>query len=88
MDSTTVAKQIKNQILSKVEPQAIIEVIDETHKHVKHSGYTQGKYHFILNITSQKLNTITKIKAHTEIFKAVEELMPYIHALSIKIKPE
>ncbi|MDE5005076.1 cell division protein BolA, partial [Francisella tularensis subsp. holarctica] len=31
MDSTTVAHQIKNQILSKVEPQAIIEIIDETH---------------------------------------------------------
>ncbi|MDE4951376.1 cell division protein BolA, partial [Francisella tularensis subsp. holarctica] len=28
MDSTTVAQQIKNQILSKVEPQAIIEIID------------------------------------------------------------
>ncbi|MDE4970009.1 cell division protein BolA, partial [Francisella tularensis subsp. holarctica] len=52
MDSTTVAQQIKTQILSKVEPQAIIEIIDETHTHVKHRGYTQGKYHFILNITS------------------------------------
>ncbi|MBK2357638.1 BolA family protein [Francisella hispaniensis] len=88
MDSTTVAQQIKIEILSKVEPQAIIEIIDETHKHVKHRGYTQGKYHFILNITSQKLSTITKIQAHKQIFKAVEDLMPHIHALSIKIKPE
>ena len=88
MDSSTVAEQIKIRILSKVEPQAIIEVIDETYKHLKHKGYTQGKYHFILNITSQKLSTITKIQAHKQIFKAVEDLMPYIHALSIKIKPE
>ncbi|ALB01861.1 cell division protein BolA [Francisella persica ATCC VR-331] len=88
MDSTTVADQIKTQILSKVEPQAIIEVIDETHKHVKHKSYTQGKYYFVLNINSQKLSTITKIQSHKQIFKAVEDLMPYIHALSIKIKPE
>lgn len=88
MDSTTVADQIKTQILFKVEPQAIIEVIDETYKHVKHRGYNQGKYHFVLNINSQKLSTITKIQAHKQIFKAVEDLMPYIHALSIKIKPE
>ncbi|MDE4994772.1 BolA family transcriptional regulator, partial [Francisella tularensis subsp. holarctica] len=44
--------------------------------------------HFILNITSQKLRTITKIQAHKQIFKAVEDLIPYIHALSINIKPE
>lgn len=88
MDSTTVADQIKTQILSNVEPQAIIEVIDETYKHVKHRGYNQGKYHFVLNINSQKLSTITKIQAHKQIFKAVEDIMQYIHALSIKIKPE
>ncbi|MDE4988657.1 cell division protein BolA, partial [Francisella tularensis subsp. holarctica] len=37
---------------------------------------------------SQKISTINKIQAHKQIFKAVVDLMPYIHALSIKIKPE
>lgn len=88
MDSTTVAEQIKSQILSKIDPQATIDVIDETHKHVKHKGYIAGKYHFNLNIRSQKLNDMRKISAHKNIFKAVDNLMQHIHALSIKIKPE
>ncbi|AIT09008.1 cell division protein BolA [Candidatus Francisella endociliophora] len=88
MDSTTVATQIKTQILSQVDPQASIETIDETHKHIRHKGYTAGKYHFTLSIKSHKLNSMRKISAHKEIFNAVNDLMPYIHALSIKIKPE
>lgn len=88
MDNTTVATQIKDKILSQVDSQANIEIIDETHKHMKHKGFTEGKYHFIINISSQKLNSMRKISAHKEIFKSVDYLMPYIHALSIKIKPE
>ena len=87
MDSTTVATQIKTQILS-LDPQATIQIEDETHKHVKHRGITQGKYHFNLNIKSPKLASMKKVGAHKEIFKVVDALMPYIHALSIKIEQE
>ncbi|WP_150465848.1 BolA/IbaG family iron-sulfur metabolism protein [Francisella sp. SYW-2] len=88
MDSTAVATQIKSEILSKIDSQALIEVIDETHKHTKHKGFVEGKYHYVINISSKKLSDSSKIKAHKEVFKSVEKLMPYIHALSIKIKPE
>lgn len=88
MDSITVTNQIKDLILSKIDPQANIQIINETHKHVKHKGYTEGKYHFALNISSEKLSTMKKISSHKEIYRAVNDLMPYIHALSIKIKPE
>lgn len=88
MDSITVTNQIKELILSKIDPQASIEIINETHKHIKHKGYTEGKYHFVLNISSQKLSAMRKISSHKEIFRAIDNLMPYIHALSIKIKPE
>ncbi|MED7819223.1 MULTISPECIES: BolA/IbaG family iron-sulfur metabolism protein [unclassified Francisella] len=88
MDSITVTNQIKELILSKIDPQASVEIINETHKHIKHRGYTEGKYNFVLNISSQKLSAMRKISSHKEIFKAIDNLMPYIHALSIKIKPE
>ncbi|ASG67575.1 hypothetical protein fh0823_02340 [Francisella halioticida] len=88
MDSITVTNKIKELILSKIDPQANIKIINETHKHVKHKGYTEGKYHFAINISSDKLNTMRKISSHKEIYKAINNLMPYIHALSIKIRPE
>lgn len=33
MDSTTLANEIKNKILSELDPLATIKIIDETHKH-------------------------------------------------------
>jgi BolA protein len=88
MDSITVTNQIKELILSKIDTQASIEIINETHKHVKHKGYSEGKYHFALTISSEKLSSMRKISSHKEIYRAVNDLMPYIHALSIRIKAE
>ncbi|AJI74189.1 bolA-like family protein [Francisella philomiragia subsp. philomiragia ATCC 25015] len=88
MDSTTLANEIKNKILSELDPLATIEIIDETHKHAKHRGFIEGKYHYLVNVSSKKLSDMAKIKAHKEIFRCTQSLMPQIHALSIKIKPE
>ncbi|GAB4222204.1 MAG: BolA/IbaG family iron-sulfur metabolism protein [Francisella sp.] len=88
MNSISLAESIKNKILFKIDPQAKVEITDDTYKHIKHKGYIEGKYHFTLNITSSKLSCITKVKAHKLIFKAIEDIMPHIHALSIKIKQE
>lgn len=87
MDSSTVATKLKEQILLNLDPKANITIVDETYKHLKHKGYTPGKYHFLLNINSQKLNDMKKINSHRQIYKVANELMPYIHALAIKIGP-
>ncbi len=77
----------KKNLLSKVDSQADIKIIDEN-KHQKHKGYVEGKYHFLLEIDSGKLSSMSKISSHKSIYKALDELMPFIHALSIKIKSE
>ena len=88
MNKSDLINNIHKNLLSKVDFQADIKIIDETHKHQKHKGYIEGKYHFLLEIDSSKLSSMSKISAHKSIYKAVDELMSFIHALSIKIKLE
>ena len=86
MNAQILATEIKQQILSKLDSNSKIKITDETHKHIKHKGYINGKYHFLLEIESDKLNKLKKIASHKEIYKVVSPQMDYIHALSIKIK--
>ena len=88
MSKSELINDIHKNLLSKVDSQAGIKIIDETHKHQKHKGYIEGKYHFLLEIDSSKLSSMSKISVHKSIYKALDEFMPFIHALSIKIKSE
>ncbi|QIV94638.1 BolA family protein [Allofrancisella frigidaquae] len=88
MDISTLVDQIKQRILSKLDPKANITLTDETYKHIKHKGYTKEKYHLLIEIESNKLNSIAKLSSHKQVYIAIGDLMAYIHALSIKIKPE
>jgi BolA protein len=85
MNALDISEDIKNNILLKIDNTAHIEITDETYKHQKHKGFQQDKYHFLLEIKSDKLSSMTRIKSHKEIFSSVNHLMPSIHALSIKI---
>lgn len=86
MDVNFLIKNIESNILSKIDPTASITIIDESHKHHSHGGYIPGKYHFKISIKSNELYSIARINAHKKIFKAIDDLMQYIHAISITIK--
>ena len=88
MEKSALINQVQQAILTKVDSHADIKIIDETHKHQKHKGYIEGKHHFLLEIKSDKLSSMSKISSHKSIYKAIHELMPFIHALSIKIRQE
>ena len=88
MNKSVLIDQIQQCLLARVDSQADIKIIDETHMHKKHKGYIEGKYHFLLEINSSKLSSMNKISAHKSIYKAIDEIMPFIHAFSIKIKSE
>lgn len=88
MDKSALIDKIKQNLHTNIDSQADIKIIDETYKHTKHKGYVEGKYHLLLEINSDKLNAMSKISAHKNIYNTVNELMPYIHALSIKLKSE
>ncbi|APC97343.1 BolA/IbaG family iron-sulfur metabolism protein [Francisella frigiditurris] len=85
MNSSAIATEIKQNILEKIDSNAEINIVDETHKHKKHKGFIEGKYHFLIEINSKELNNLSRLKAHQEIYKSLGNLMQYIHALSIKL---
>jgi BolA protein len=76
-----VEKKIKNNLqIDK------IEIIDNTHKHLKHKSYNKDKLHLKIAIKSNFLKTLNKIEAHKKIMNILdEELKSKIHSLEIKI---
>lgn len=85
MNSSAIATEIKQNILEKIDSNAEINIVDETHKHKKHKGFIEGKYHFVIEINSKELNNLNRLKAHQIVYKSLEDLMQHIHALSIKL---
>ena len=62
----------------------ILNIIDESHKHVNHKKDTNGG-HFKLLIVSDEFENISLIKRHQLIYGALSNMIKIeIHAISIK----
>ena len=62
-----------------------LKIIDDSDKHIGHTGHNGGS-HFTIHIDSEQFNTLTSIQSHRLIYEAVGDMIPAdIHALSIKI---
>ena len=62
----------------------VLNIIDESHKHVNHKKDTNGG-HFKLLIVSNDFENISLIKRHQLIYDALSEMIKVeIHAISIK----
>jgi BolA protein len=65
---------------------SLLEVIDESHKHIGHEGAKTGMGHFKVRINATSLNNLSEIKAHRAIYTSLDSLMKTdIHALSIEL---
>ena len=63
-----------------------IEIVDNSHKHVKHKSFSPDKFHLHLKIKSLYLNSLPKVTAQKEVMKVLKnELSNRIHALEISI---
>jgi BolA protein len=62
-----------------------LKVIDESHKHIGHSGHRpEGETHFKVIIKSGYFDEYSRVSRHQEIYKVLADLMETrIHALSI-----
>ena len=77
--------KVKEKINSKINPENII-LIDNSHLHTKHTSFDPNKFHLKIIIESKKLNSMSKIAAHREIFSILkDEMINKIHALEIEI---
>ena len=80
-------KELIEQKLSVLNPH-FLEVIDDSHKHLGHSGNPNGigNSHFAIKIAAEKLDSMSKVTQHREINNLLsEEFSNGLHALSIKI---
>tara|TARA_Y100001958_G_C20801216_1_gene264477 strand:+ start:30 stop:287 length:258 start_codon:yes stop_codon:yes gene_type:complete len=78
--------EIKNKLTKNIKIEKL-EVVDNSHKHKGHRFYRPEKYHLKLKIKSLYLNSISRLKAHQEIMKILEDdLRKNIHALEINIE--
>ena len=64
-----------------------IEVVDNSHKHIKHKSFSADKFHLHLKIKSLYLNSLSRVTAQKEVMKVLKnELSNKIHALEISIE--
>ncbi len=78
--------KVKKKIIDKLNPENII-LIDNSSLHSKHKSYSLDKFWLKIIIKSKKLNGMSKIDAHKEIFSILEsEMANKIHALEIEIE--
>ena len=64
-----------------------IEIVDNSHKHVKHKSFSPDKFHLKLKIRSLYLNSLSRVTAQKEVMKILkDELANKIHALEISIE--
>ena len=64
-----------------------IEIVDNSHKHVKHKSFSPDKFHLHLKIRSLYLHSLPRVTAQKEVMKVLKhELSNKIHALEISIE--
>jgi stress-induced morphogen len=74
------------EILEKLQPTAMT-LKDVSHKHAGHAamkGIEGGESHFDLEITAEAFEGLNLVKRHKLVYIMLGEVMPQIHALSIK----
>ena len=64
-----------------------LKVIDESHKHIGHSGYKpEGETHFKIKMKATVFGGLTRLDMQRQVFKALsKEMESRIHALSLEL---
>ena len=74
--------KIEELLQQKFSPK-MLEVIDESHKHIGHAGLTQGGHYRVI-IISKIFAGKNLLDSHRMIYQALEPVKSSIHALAIK----
>ena len=83
MDINQLSKKIENKLL-KDNSIKDVKIIDNSYNHLKHNSHQECKFHIKLEINSDMLKKINRIKSNKVIYKILsEELKNDIHSLQI-----
>ena len=76
-------QEIRSRLESALQPE-VLELVDESHKHVGHAGARDGRGHFYLRIVSGRFFGQPQIQRHRLVYQALGGLMQTdVHALAI-----
>jgi BolA protein len=63
----------------------VLEIVDDSHRHVGHAGARDGRGHFSVEIRSDAFAGLPSLARHRAVYAALGEMMTTdIHALSIR----
>ena len=66
-------------------PQALVDLVDESHLHAGHAGSEGGAGHYRVTITSERFKGLKTLAKHRLVYDAVADWMPdRVHALTIQ----
>jgi BolA family transcriptional regulator, general stress-responsive regulator len=78
-------KLIRERLEKHLSP-SVLEIIDESSKHIGHSGAQSGAGHFAVAVASPTFEGKSLVEAHRMIYDALGDAMQTeIHALKIKV---
>ena len=62
----------------------VLEIVDDSHRHVGHAGARDGRGHFSVEIRSEAFAGLSSVARHRAVYTALGDMMAAdIHALSI-----
>jgi BolA protein len=65
----------------------LLEITDDSHRHIGHAGARDGRGHFSVSIVSRAFAGLSSVARHRAIYQALGEMMTTdIHALSIQAR--
>lgn len=80
----SVLQQLIQERLQLAFAPAVLDIIDDGHKHVGHAGSKDGAGHFTVKIQADCFAGLSRIEIHRQIYTVLADLMPHrIHALCI-----
>lgn len=76
--------RMRELLQSALQP-TLLEIDDDSHRHVGHAGARDGRGHFSLRIASESFRGRAPLACHRLVYVALGEMMQTdIHALSIR----
>ncbi len=78
---------IESTLRAALAPLQQLEVINESHLHAGHAGYTDGHSHFRVRIVSARMDGLPRVARHRLVYDALRDVIPRgVHALAIEAR--
>jgi BolA protein len=80
-------EQVRARLAAEFAP-SVLEIEDESHRHVGHAGAAGGASHFRVRIVAAAFRGLAPVARHRLVYAALGDLMQSeIHALAIEALP-